>query len=245
MLFGVNQVTRALESNKINSILISNQLTQQIIVKHVIDMSVLRNVPVLVLPNFQVVTSQTGVKGIILAFKNDVSHEKLLCVTKKVSELSSRYPIPQKHINYERSLINNKIKDLEADNTLLSEQLDDKMIVDDNENVSKEDETSSEEDYGRSVKKKLFDDKGVDKSKFYLYRSNNKQRIFVPKLSSASINVETPDISAQKIGNFLSFNDEDLAVDKKPYKSLTVKRVRNNPNREQQKLANLKKRRKT
>lgn len=99
LIFGVNKVTRLLESEKCPaSVLITADVNPRYMVKHVIDLCVLKKVNVLVVPKLkETLASSTGIPTIVLGL-NDV--RKFDAFNEKVKTLCANYPVPERHAHF-------------------------------------------------------------------------------------------------------------------------------------------------
>lgn len=104
--FGVNEVTKSLEKSKLQAVLIASDVSPRLLVKHVIDMCIVKNVPVLVITELrQSLQQRFGVTAVVFGVK---SNDFLVQVLKDVYV---NYPVPEDHIHYLRMLQNCAEKD--------------------------------------------------------------------------------------------------------------------------------------
>lgn len=95
--FGVNEVTKSLEKSTLCAALIASDVTPRLLVKHVIDICVIKNVPVLVVPQLrQLLVEHTGLSAVVFGLKSD----DLLLQT--VKNVFVNYPVPEDHMHYSR-----------------------------------------------------------------------------------------------------------------------------------------------
>ncbi|KAF5270710.1 hypothetical protein FQA39_LY01448 [Lamprigera yunnana] len=87
--FGVNEITKLLEKEEISSILISAEVDPKFLVKHIIDMCVLQEKPVLLLPGLKDLLQQTtGLKSLTIGFK---LNSKYTIIDSKIKEIYKNY----------------------------------------------------------------------------------------------------------------------------------------------------------
>lgn len=92
-------MTKSLEKSTIHAVLIASDVSPRLLVKHVIDMCVIKNLPVLVVPELrQILLQRAGVTGVVFGVKNN----NLL--TQTIKDIHMNYPVPEDHIHYFRSL---------------------------------------------------------------------------------------------------------------------------------------------
>lgn len=219
MLFGINEITRALENDNVTCILITSDVQPQLMVKHIIDMAVLKNKPTLIVPNLRsLLRETTGITSVVFAFKQNVISDHLLEIIKTIIALSKNYHVPKGHINYERGLLN-----MEKDT--LSNIIPSKIKFEESES---DEEMSVEEN-----------DNSANKNEYYLYRKSKTQRVFIPDLSVNSMEMKLENTVSKKLNDFLSF-EEPASKKQKIYKSLKVNRIRNNNDRNNKKLEMIK-----
>lgn len=223
MVIGANEVTKSLEADEISTVLLTSDAKPQMMVKHIIDLAVLRNVPTLVVAELRVILNKcVGFGGLAVGFKKNLNMDsKYWAIDQKVKELATNYPVPVNHINYARQQA-----------TLESN----KMEIESNKSLSTKDSKES-----------------VISKSLYLYRTSTKYRCFVPQ-SSRNTEEVVHKMQVDSRG-FISFGEE---VNEKPvsentdnvrsrkvsYKSLLIKRVRNNEDRGKKKIEMLKRKKK-
>lgn len=211
LIFGINEVTKLLENDMCACVLITSDVTPQLMVRHVVDMAVLTSTPVLVMPDLRkILKSCCGLSSVSLGVKKDVLNNSGLCViVKQVKEIYGHYPVPKDHINYHRINVEDS-KDVE--------------MVESSGNKTNVGKLDSEEEF------------------VYLQRTNNGKRAFVPELSEFSGRMVNETVAGSSDG-FLAFNqDENKSINmtKKQYKSLVIKRLKGNKDREKRKQEQLK-----
>lgn len=227
MIIGANEVTKSLEADEISSVLLTSDAQPQMMVKHVVDLAVLRNVPALVVTGLRnILKERVGFGGLAVGFKKDLTMDsKYWAIDQKVKELATNYPVPVNHINYARQQAA-----LESN----------KMEIKSNESLRKE---------GPIEKMQSETSKPL-----YLYRTSTKYRCFVPQSSQTAEEV----VHKMQIDSsgFVSFGkdvlekklDSEAVKNVRPhkvsYKSLLIKRVRNNEDRGKKKIEMLKRKKK-
>lgn len=117
MNFGINETAQSLESNQVCFILITNDVNPQFMVQHILDMAIMKFVPVLIVPGLrQLLKSCTGISSICFSLKKEHNSNELLELEQAIIKISNHYPIPKNHFS-------NFKKDLNQDN-LLTEEFD-------------------------------------------------------------------------------------------------------------------------
>lgn len=224
-MFGVNETTRLLENNSASSILITGDVNPQIMVKHIIDMAVLKKVSVLIIPNLRsTLKEKTGIASVVIAFKGVSMDSRYWIIDKKVKEISSNYAVSPDHVNLHRNVDN-------SDDELISQ--------------------CSPMDVDQSP----FKSESKTSRNLYLYRKSKTKRAFIPELSQKREIIKPFNELEVNTSGFLAFSDsitnrksEDdtrknniQTKSKVSYKSLLIKRVANNKDRDKKKIAMLKK----
>ncbi|KAF2883331.1 hypothetical protein ILUMI_22833 [Ignelater luminosus] len=225
IVFGVNETTRLLENDSVSSILITGEVNPQIMVKHIIDMAVLKKVPVLIIPNLKnTLKEKTGIASVTIAFKELSMDSQYWTIDQKIKEISSNYAVPQDHINYHR-------KDYNSDDDELISQCSPMDV----------DESS-------------FKSESKPSCNLYLFRKSIAERAFVPELSQKREIIQPFNELEVNSSGFLAFSDsitnrkseDDTRKDniqkksKVSYKSLLIKRITNNKDRGKKKIDMLK-----
>lgn len=104
----MNEVTKSLEKTKLQAVLIASDVSPRLLVKHVVDMCIIKNVPILVIPELrQTLQQRFGVSSVAFGVK---SNDFLVEVLKNVHV---NYPVPEDHIHYLRMLEHDAEKDSE------------------------------------------------------------------------------------------------------------------------------------
>lgn len=91
----MNEITKLLEKSAAQAVLIASDVSPRLLVKHVMDMCVIKNVPVLVVPQLREVLKQrAGMSAVAFGVKDDGD---LLAQT--VKNIHMNYPVPEDHIH--------------------------------------------------------------------------------------------------------------------------------------------------
>ncbi|KAG5875501.1 hypothetical protein JTB14_036947 [Gonioctena quinquepunctata] len=211
LCFGVNDVTKLLENNNADAVLISGDVHPIIMVQHLIDLAVLYRTPVLVIDNLRnLLKDHTGISSLVLGIHKKTSKSSLSSMKKTIYDLFEKFPCPKNHINYNRSI---------------KKQINEKM--DSSSNVK------TVEPYI-----KICDDK--IRAEVHLKRENKQKRVFVPLIIEEV--KQSPKMQIDET-DFIAFSDEPIEkkVVKPLYKSLIVKRLKGDSNRNKRKIDTLKK----
>ncbi|CAH1116199.1 unnamed protein product [Phaedon cochleariae] len=206
---GVNNVTKQLENNSASSVLITSDVLPRIMVQHLVDMAVLKNIPILAVDNLRsLLKTQCGIGSVALAIHREIPTEsKLNLIKDLVHTLFTTCSVPVNHINYKRSIDNHVAAHPQPN---ITKQKEPKIPVDEN----------------------------AIRQLVHLKRQNQHSRTFKPELST--IDKKVTKLQVDETG-FLAFSDDP--VEEKPlkhYKSLIVKRLRGDKNRNKRKMKSLK-----
>lgn len=210
---GINDVTKNLESNSLSFVLISKDVQPKLMVQHVIDLAILRKIPVLIVEGLRkLIQSKCGISSVTFGVKNDASSNSLLKINKCVQKLFKHITPPTNNIYHE----NNCFKS-------------DKFESEDME-VAEVDKVS---DLCDNLTEKQM------KELYYLKVSNGGQRAFVPE---RNIDSQKSDIIPIEFSDFDAVSKQkcDTKMNKK-YKSLKVKRLKSDAARLKKKIKNIKK----
>lgn len=215
LILGINDVTKALEQNSLSTVLISNDVHPKLMVQHVLDMTVIKNVPTLIIPNLRNLTkTHCGINSVILGIQNNVPGTNSLSEIQNISEqIFNSITPPTNLLNSNRSLIsNNEPQNVDEQNNLIEDEKSNQ-----NFNSSCEDERDHS---------------------YYLIKKDNNLRAFIPEgKKQAPINetilMETKNMF-EEAGNL----QQKLF---KKYKPLKVKRVKSDSSRQRKKIKILKK----
>lgn len=106
LMFGVNEVTKFLEIDACSIVLIAD-VKPRMVVKHIVEMAVLKSVPVLVVSTLkQILKDSCGLESMAFAIKKSVPDTSTLArIVNTVVEISKNYPPSANHINLTRSNI--------------------------------------------------------------------------------------------------------------------------------------------
>nr|XP_023021675.1 uncharacterized protein LOC111510051 isoform X1 [Leptinotarsa decemlineata] len=213
MCLGVNNVTKLLETNNADTVLIAGDVHPILMVQHLIDLAILYRVPVLILDDLRdLLKTHTGISSLALGVRKDIRSEPGLNLIKKtVNEIFANFPLPKNHINFNRSLKNESNDD--ADVGSENQVVESCVKVDENQ----------------------------IKQTVYLKRVSKQKRAFIPQLTDEK---KTAKMEVDETG-FLAFSDEPVKpkVVEPKYKSLVIKRLKGDPNRNKRKIENLKRKR--
>lgn len=214
LILGVNDVTKGLESGNLHCVLITADVKPKLMVEHIIDQSILLQIPVLVVPELRKVVKDTcGISSVTIAFTDVIKYAE---IHEAIEQIAVNYPIPRNHIHFNR---------ITAENSVIV--IDDSII-----------EINEEEDR-RNFSEQNCDDKQQDPSTdgIYLYRKSVTERVFVPEKSCGQMN--NPGHMPMDSMEFLPF-----AVSSAPtlpkFKSLMVKRMKGDVNRTKRKITQIK-----
>ncbi|CAH0563316.1 unnamed protein product [Brassicogethes aeneus] len=204
IVFGVNDVTKCLEKNELDSVLISSDVQPRLMVGHVIDMCVLNNCNVLIVEELRNKLKATcGFNSVVVGFKRSIHiNSDLNFVLVEVKHISQHHPVPTDHINYYKR--NNA--DVQKD------------VVSGSSGESK-------------IKKRVIsviDVEAIQKS-VYLLRNSNEKRTFVPTESSSS--KDNPKVNDNFLSFGENMDTSKSLKIVKNYKPLVVKRLKGNPKR--------------
>lgn len=169
MVLGINDVTRALEQNSLGTVLLSSDVHPKIMVQHVLDMAVLQNIPILIVPNLRQLTkTYCGINSVALGIAKTAPETSPLSVIKVYSQqFFKTIPILKELINSDRSLnLNNKREQIDEENNIMD-------IENCNQNSSHEDNESHS---------------------FYLEKKENNLRTFIPQNSKIETAMDTRNI---------------------------------------------------
>lgn len=210
-----------LESNEAQLVLITSDVEPQLMVKHVINLAVLKKVPILVVPDLRnILKSKTGIASVAIAIKKKLSSEEFTRISGVCKKVFENYPVPPTHINYNRQE--------ENPTDLIGEEKRNKtkqVLFSTNSKLSKENESEKQE----------------KSTQFHLLRKNKTERSFIPELSISGDNSQKRLNKLQDSADFLSFGTKEINAGLKTYKSLKIKRIKNNSNRSKKKIEMLQK----
>ncbi|KAK9883470.1 hypothetical protein WA026_001647 [Henosepilachna vigintioctopunctata] len=211
LVFGVNDVTKSLETDSCSVVLVA-EVTPRILIKHIIDLCILHKVPILVIPGMrQVLEESCGLKSIALAIKRSLPKESNINnVIEAVQKISKKYPVDSLHLNSHKL------------NTLP---------------LHKEEICNITSPPNEEVIEKIGETKLSD---YYLHRQSLSERVFIPnsenthrKRRQELIN-DVISITSETDNSNICDNGSTL------YKPLKVKRLKGNKNRRKDKIQKLK-----
>lgn len=249
MVFGINEVTKGLETKTLNSVLVHSEVTSNLLIKHVVDMAAVASVPVLLLPNLKVLLKEnTGISSVAVGIQKTVPENSgLRVVAEKVKEINKNYPVPENYINYYRIQIENSDDDemnnkniQTFDTCHISQTKQEQMNISNDGSVSLE--QTEDELMAIDNNDAIGQQKTNEASNVYLFRQNKKQRMFVPDKSEPTKNL-MDNLNKTSL-DFLSLDvaGKNTNIVKKQYKSLIVKRLKGNKDRDKRKRETMKKR---
>lgn len=216
ILLSINQVTRELEKRSMCCIIITEDVTPTVLVKHIVDLAVLRDTPLLIMPNLRnILSEKVGISSTVFGIKNLASNCRLETIAKVIIDTAKKYPVPVEHHNYKR------IK----------------------KNLSDAKDVVGTGNYKVLTKGSLNVNNVVHNNrkscKFHLNRISRNERVFVPCAQMETVTDEAKSTN----NNFITFcgvDDVRIENKKKEYRFLKVNRTRNNPRRVPQKLESIK-----
>ncbi|XP_028128495.1 uncharacterized protein LOC114324822 [Diabrotica virgifera virgifera] len=237
--FGINSMSKLLEKNFAQAVLLDAETMPRLLVQHLIDQAVLYTVPIICVTNLkETLKSVTGINSVGVAFSKEITSDNSVnLLIEKISHIFKTLPTPEDHINYNRSL---------------------EPYVTEHESEEKE-----------APKKEIVKVDVVQiRKKVYLIRSDPKSRAFIPEFKETKFshkmevndnNMEVDDTYKREVKDkpkmetddtgFIAFTEEpeEEKLEEQPkqkvkvkYKSLIVKRLKGDPNRNKRKIENLK-----
>ncbi|XP_018326447.1 ribonuclease P protein subunit p38-like [Agrilus planipennis] len=239
IILGVNSITQHLEQTALASLLISDDVKPHLMVRHLIDMSVMNGIPVLIVPKLrEILQAKLGIKSVAFGLKKDLEQDSnYYLLNEKIRSIYNNYPVPEAQINFPRQ----RLFDSENIDTT-AEDLD--------HNLSLSSTPNSQDDAYHEESEMEVDEKPPQD--IYLYRKSKKERVFIP---NSIVEVEKSNTL-----DFISFDREnnenntseqkmetyeiDTGVNKKrreKYQGLVVKRIKSNSERMQKKIEGIKK----
>lgn len=230
-------MTRKLEQNAATAVLIYEKISPQFMIKHVINLCVLKRVPVLIVSNLkETLKDKTGLTGACICLTSDISsNDKLKELEDLISTLSKGYPVPHNHINF---------KDNTRTNT------ENKNVLEDSDFICIEDTVGSTAPMETTIEESEEEIK-MPINGWYLPTTGTSKRAFIPGIHE--VNEITGEI--RDTADFMSFNEsaplkideddkiskrgryfvEEPAAKKGKYIPLKVKRIKGNKNRVKEK----------
>ncbi|XP_015607958.1 uncharacterized protein LOC107273876 isoform X2 [Cephus cinctus] len=166
-VIGVNAVTRSLEKNAVCCVLLDANVEPVLLIKHIVNMALKRNVPVLLIPFLKSVTVETmNFATAAIAFKNNVAKDEANYfheLFKKIVDLAANYPVPDKAVKLLQEDTESQNKELLHNNSCV--------------------ETDHSTDTDKSIK--LF----TVSTNVYKYRTSRNERVFIPE---NAMEIQTP-----------------------------------------------------
>ncbi|XP_044759243.1 uncharacterized protein LOC123316978 [Coccinella septempunctata] len=222
LIFGVNEVTKLLESDCCSAVLVAD-MNPRIVVKHIIEMAVLRKVPVLVVSTLkQILKECCGLESMAVGIKKNLPDSSILrSIVEIVGKINEKYPPSINHINSKRS---NIFLDIEENGSLNNVQT--------SENKNKQE---------KSVNYHLK--RPSDGQRAFVPESNEDDPHKVIGIEACSIS-ELDNVASLKMKD-PTYEMVNQAMKKKnlkkSYKALVVKRLKGNKNRQKDKTKKSKK----
>ncbi|XP_018578447.1 uncharacterized protein LOC108916634 isoform X2 [Anoplophora glabripennis] len=217
LTFGINDVTKLLENNLVSVILVTSDVQPKFMVRHVLDTAILYRVPIIIFDDLRhLLFKVCGISSVIIGISKNINPEsKLNLIKESVIQIFEKLPEPLDHINYNRSIKNVSNMETSQPSTQQVEDKDSSLL------------TNSDE--------------LIDGSTIYLIRKSKDKRVFIPD-KSEYVNIHKMEVDST---GFLPFSEPSrIETDNKSiktnYKSLIVKRLKGNPNRNKRKIENLK-----
>lgn len=241
LTFGINDVTRLLEKNLASAVLISSDIQPRFMVQHIIDEAVLYKIPIIIFDNLRdFVYKICGIRSAVIGISKNISPEsKLSLIKENVIQIFEKCPPPIKHINYNR-LRQNGSSEIQENAADVSKQ---ENKLNNNSNREYEMEISPQIEDGRNDESTKHESENNDpKPSLYLKRESKDKRVFVPE--EIEENVKSYKMEVDSTG-FLAFSGSSAPEVKNKtvatnYKSLIVKRLKGDPNRNKRKIASFK-----
>ncbi|KAK9752719.1 Ribosomal protein L7Ae/L30e/S12e/Gadd45 family [Popillia japonica] len=105
---GINEVTKIIEKDEAISVLLANDVEPHLMIKHIIDLCILKLVPILVVSNFKEFLKQVlGISAAAIAFAKDVvDNEKNETIIQAINRIFLSYPIPTGHACFNNENLN-------------------------------------------------------------------------------------------------------------------------------------------
>lgn len=195
-----------------SSVLITSEVEPRLMVKHVVDLAVLHNTPLLIVPNLKTILKEhIGINSMVLAFKlNAEIPSNYSIIIEEIKEIYTKHLPPEKHINF------NRIEAVE--------------------------EAPQAMDVEIATKEKI--ETIASFKNCHLRRQDTTQRVFVPELSTDGeattvLDKTSTDLNYIPIGD-IKVSKKEPTKPKVSYKSLIVKRVTGNKDRNKKKIDTLK-----
>lgn len=108
LILGINDVTKHLENNSISCVVISSDVQPKLMVQHIIDQTVMKKIPILIVSNLRKLTKiYCGISSVALGITEKCTGS-LVLIKSCVEQLFKKISPPEDHVNFDRlQLINN------------------------------------------------------------------------------------------------------------------------------------------
>ncbi|XP_057659467.1 ribonuclease P protein subunit p38-like [Diorhabda carinulata] len=223
VLIGINKVSKALESNSAQAILISSKVQPRLLVQHIIDLAVLYNVPILCLNNLcERMKSVTGIQTVCFGIsKNNCNDSKYKLIVEKIESIFKKIPPPKSHINYGRSIDSFKIQ---KESKEIEEEKREKIEINEAE-----------------IRKSVYLKRPDDNSRAFVPVMEEKKKILAMDVDQTGFLAFTEEL-VEKINGDSKINiSKKKTKSRAQYKALIVKRLKGDNNRNQRKIRRMKK----
>ncbi|XP_050311352.1 uncharacterized protein LOC126746969 [Anthonomus grandis grandis] len=235
-IIGVNDINKTLQKypNTIKAILITSDVQPPLMVEHLIDQSVLHHIPVLIIQSLRkLLKEKHGLGSIAIALTDNPQNTSLLNI---IGEIYQYFPVSENHINYKRAF---------------AKSCDTISVENDNNNNNNELELESEKLHlcrngagkrcfipgqSQKVEKNLQVD-SIDFLAFSETRDKPHDICLTVEDDEIIVIPDTP--MAKKCSEKRKLNSSPLP---KAYKSLSVKKIKGNTNRNKRKIDDMKNR---
>lgn len=186
-------------------------------VKHVVELCVLFQVPILVVENLrEILRKKCGISTTTFAIKKDFcENTDLRAIAACIKQIHLNYPFLETHINYLRP-------------------------VDSQPYTETVEQEQKPEIHKKPAIKTPLNEEAI-KRKFHLPRKSPTSRTFIPSTNKSETNI----IEAMESEDFIPIPSEPPRQQptKRSYKSLIVQRLKGNPNRNKRKIDQIKRKR--
>lgn len=225
VLIGINAVSKALETNSAQAILISADVEPRLLVQHIIDQAVLYNVPILCVNNLRgKIKTITGIGTVCFGISKDMcDNPKYKLIIEQIESIFNKIPPPTSHINYDRSINSFKIQ-----NEPEIERKKEKMQVNEAE-----------------IRKSVYLKRANDNSRAFVPINEESKKTFTMEVDQTGF-LGFTETSVKKLNDDSKINKnfngrEKKALSRSQYKALIVKRLKGDVNRNQRKMKKMKK----
>lgn len=111
-------MTKLIEKSTIHAVLVASDVNPRLLVKHVLDMCVIKNVPVLVVPGLrEILLQRTGLSGVVFGAKNNDLLAQI------IRNIYVNHPVPENHIHYFR-MLKNEEKHFKSDSEIACTEME-------------------------------------------------------------------------------------------------------------------------